>query len=229
MSPTPLWRYLRRALTAVCLFIAGFPPLYAALVPEQRSAPPALPAIPGGRYRVFIADWGYHTSIILEQPRGSLLGPPGAEAAPFLEYAWGDRRFYLESDFRPHSVFATLFLPTESVLYIEGHSDPPQFRGARAVFARTVDAQTLGKLLSEIERSARRGSDGALLPSYAPAPGYRGRFYPAEGRYLWARDCNWWTVARLAGAGLADGPAGVVLPQQVPGRLRGFARVRPDS
>lgn len=48
-----------------------------------------------------------------------------------------------------------------------------------------------------------------------------GRFFPASGRYLWTRDCNWWTVMRLDAAHLASGANGV-LSRQVKGHLRGF-------
>ncbi len=219
----PWRRTLRRALLALLVFAVGFPPLYAAFAPERLPPAPALPTPPPGAYRVFVVDWGYHTAVVVEQPRGWRLGPPGEEAAPFLEYAWGDRRFYLESDYRPHALFATLFLPTRAVLYLDGRPDPPRLGGAEQVLARTVDASTLRALLAELERSARRTDAGARLPPHAAAVGYDGRFYPAHGRYLWARDCNWWTVARLAAVGLARAPAGVVVTPQVRGRLRGFA------
>jgi hypothetical protein len=212
---------------AIFVFMAGFPPLYAALVPDRLPPLPTLPEPPAGNYRVFVVDWGYHAAIVVEQPRGWRLGPPGAEGAPFLAYAWGDRRFYYESDYQPHSVFATLFLPTDAVLYLDAHPDPPRFGGAEDVYARTVDAGTVRTLLAALERTARRDTSGARLPALAPAPGYRGHFYPAHGRYLWTRNCNWWVVARLAEAGLASAPAGVVFTTQVPARLRGFTRARP--
>jgi hypothetical protein len=93
------------------------------------------------------------------------------------------------------------------------------------VYARTVDAATLGALLAELERAFVRAPDGSRAAAHPPAAGYEGRFHAAHGRYLWARDCNWWTIARLRAAGLAGGAAGVVLSGQVAGRLRGFARV----
>jgi Protein of unknown function (DUF2459) len=213
---------IARALVALLAFMALFPPAYAVLVPERRPAIAPFPPPPPGRYRVFVADWGYHTSIVVEQPRGWRLGPAGEETAPFVEYAWGDRRFYYASDFRPHALFATLFLPTATVMYLDGRPDPPQLGGARTVVARTVDAATLGTLLGELERSIRHTAAGRRAPPYVPAPGYLGRFYPAHGVYLWARDCNWWTVARLHTMGLAGRAAGVVFSGQVAGRLRGF-------
>jgi len=224
MSRRRFARYLAGVVGASFAFAIVFPIVYAAFTPEHRPATEQLPVPAPGAYRVFVVDWGYHTAIIVEQPRGWRLGPPGEEAAAFLEYAWGDRRFYLDSDFRPHAVFATLFLPTESVLYLDGRADPPSTRGARVTMERTIDADTLRALLTELDRSARRASDGSRMPPYPPAAGYSGRFYPAYGDYLWTRNCNWWTVARLRTVGLAGRAAGVVLTAQVPGRLRGFRR-----
>jgi len=217
-------RYLAGVLGTFLAFAIIFPTAYAAVTPERRPATEQLPAPAPGTYRVFVVDWGYHTAIVVEQPRGWRLGPPGEEGAAFLEYAWGDRRFYLESDFRPHAVFATLVLPTESVLYLDGRPDPPSTRGARVTMERTIDADTLRALLTELDRSVRRTSDGSRMPPYPPAAGYSGRFYPAYGDYLWTRNCNWWTVARLATVGLAGRAAGVVLTSQVPSRLHGFTR-----
>lgn len=197
--------------------------VYAATVPEPRGPASALSLPPSAAYRVFVVDWGYHTAIIVEQPNGWALGPPGEESAPFLEYAWGDRRFYLESDYKPNAVFATLALPTPSVLYVDGRPDPPSLAGARGAFVRTVDASTVRTLLVELERSIVHTADGTRAPAYPPASGYAGRFYPALGPYLWTRNCNWWTVVRLAGVGLAERAGGVVFSGQVGRRLRGFS------
>lgn len=217
-----------RVVLAGLAFALLFPPLYALAVPEERATAVSLPPLPlAATYRVLVVDWGYHTAIVVEQPPGWGLGPPGEEHAPFLEYAWGDRRFYMESDYRPHAVFATLVLPTASVLYVDGRPDPPPFRGARAAYERRVDATALRVLLADLERSIRRTADGTRQAPYAPAPGYGGRFYPAHGAYLWTRACNWWTVARLGDAGLAGSGTGVVFSGQVAGRLHEFQRATP--
>jgi hypothetical protein len=218
-------RVVRGVLLALIALVLLFPPLYALAMPEERGPLAALPAIPARTYRVYVANWGYHATIIVEQPSGWSLGPPGKERAPFLEYAWGDRRFYMDSDYRPQSLFATVVLPTESVIYLDGQPDPPSLTGARAVYARTVDAATLRTLLLDLERSFRRTPLGARLPPYPAVRGYSGRFYSAHGHYLWTRDCNWWTIARLAAAGAARSGTGVVFSGQVGGRLRGFAEL----
>jgi hypothetical protein len=224
-----LWRFIRRLILVVLAFALIFPPLYNLVVPEQRGTPLAMPEPSSGKYRVFVADWGYHTSILVEQPRGWVLGPPGKERAPILEYSWGDRLFYMQSDYRPHALFATLVLPTATVAYLDGSSDPPSFAGARAVYTRTIDATTLHTLLIELERTFKRASDGTRLAPYPVVSGYDGRFYPAYGQYIWTRDCNWWTVTRLAAAHLASAATGTLFSGQIAGRLRGFQRVSREA
>jgi hypothetical protein len=212
------------------LELLGRPMLHAAVVPEPRAPLLRLPQPPAGRYTVLVADWGHHTSIVVQQPPGWRLGPPGAEAAPFLEFAWGDRRYFHGGERSPQAVLAALFLPTDSVLFLAGHPDPPRLAGTVAVWERQVEAPTLRALLSSMELSARRDRDGARLPALPRRPGHGGRFVPAHGAYLWTRNCNGWTVGRLQEAGLATGATGVVVAAQVPGRLLGFRPVaEPDK
>ena len=200
----------------------GRPLLQAIALAEPRAHLPPLPQPPPGSYTVLVADWGHHTSIVVQQPPGWRLGPPGAEAAPFLEVAWGDRRFFHGGDRSPQALAAALFLPTDAVLLFAGHPDPPRLVGTVAVRQRQVGAPTVHALLTALERSARRNPAGERLPALPRQPGQGGRFVPAHGAYLWTRNCNRWTVRRLQEAGLACGPTGVVVAAQVPGRLLGF-------
>jgi hypothetical protein len=228
-APRSLVRRLLRLFVRVTLALLGFalvfPLLWRALAPTRLPVAPALVAPTAGMYEVYVVDWGYHTAIVVPQPASVdwRLGPPGRETAPWIEYAWGDRRFYRDGDFRPHSVFATLVLPTEAVAYVAGRDRPPSIAdGARAVHVRTVDAATLGALAAELERTVVRDESGRRREPTPPVAGYRGRFYAATGRYLWTQDCNAWTVERLAAAGLARRGAFVVFSGQVAPRLVGF-------
>lgn len=225
---SPLRRVGRWALAAFLLLLA-LPPFYVAW-----RTPPApaveVPPPPGERHRVWVVGWGYHTSIVIEQPAGWRLGPPGREGARFVEFAWGDRAFYMEADHRPHTAFAALLLPTESVVYVEGWDALPDRRaGARDIFAREVSAEQLRRLVVSLERSFVRSPGGARAAPHPAVPYYRGRFHPGREFYLFWYDCNAWTVARLHEAGLAGSARGVFLEQQVPWRLRGFRRVRVDG
>ena len=82
-------------LVGVVAFTLLFPVIYAVAVPEQLGAPATLPNVYDGTYRIYVIDWAYHTAIVVPQPAGWALGPPGEEQAPLLEYAWGDRRCYM--------------------------------------------------------------------------------------------------------------------------------------
>jgi len=218
------WRRVVGAVLLAPLLVALLLPIgYALVVPEQRGAATALPMPPVGLHRVLVVDWGYHTAIVIQQPPGWALGPPGEERAALVEYAWGERRFYLHGDHRPWSVFAAVALPTSSVLHLDGWPAGSTFRGARGVYERTVDAATLRRLVESLERSARRSATGARGAAMRN-PDHPGVFVPAYGRYLWTRGCNWWTVERLRDAGLATSATGVVFSGQVPRRLIGFRR-----
>ena len=221
-------RLLAIGALALAAFALLFPPLYVLVRPLPVGAPVSLPVTAEGTYDVYVADWGYHTSVLLPQAPQWALGPPGRERAAYVEYAWGDRRFYRDSDYRLHSLFATLVLPTESVTYIAGRDRPPLHAdGARTILRRRVDAATLHALAVELERSVRRDASGARTEASDPVPGYAGRFHDAYGSYLWTYDCNRWTVDRLAAAGLARSGGGfVVFSGQVAGRLDGFRVVR---
>lgn len=218
------WRW-RRIVVTIVVAILVLPTVYVAIAPDKPVAV-ALATPPAGVYRVYVADWGYHTSIILQQPANCRLGSLGMENAPFVEFAWGDRRFYMESSYRPDVVFATLLLPTASVAYVESwRADPALIAHARALYARDVDASQLLALAETLEASIKRSANGERLQPYAAASGYSGRFYPAHGAYLWSNDCNRWTVERLAAARLARGGFGVIFSGQVAGHLLGFRRI----
>lgn len=228
------WRWWARALLGLSTVILVIPPLFVEFVPDR---PPLMDlpdtrlgnAVPASRFRVFVADWGYHTSVILEQTaQGFPRGPAGRERALFVEYAWGDRRFYMESDYRPHALFATLLLPTESVAYVAAWDAPPDSASRpRSLYVRTVSAAQLSALTTALERRIyhKAGGIGERVAPFPPADGYAGRFYPAYGHYLWSSACNRWMVDRLAEAGLARGGRGVIFSGQVASRLVGFRAV----
>ncbi|MFL5616328.1 MAG: DUF2459 domain-containing protein [Gemmatimonadaceae bacterium] len=210
----------------IILLVVVLPAIVNGLWPYRAKVSAAIPPAPAGTYRVYIADWGYHTSVIIQQPPGWKLGSLGRETAPFVEYAWGDRRYYMESDHRPQSLFAALFLPTEAVTYVASWTtDPARIAHPRALYVREVNERELDSLASALESSIPRDSAGQRSAPFASVSDYAGRFYRAYGRYLWWSDCNRWTVERLASVHLARGGPGVIFSGQVRGHLIGFRRV----
>jgi hypothetical protein len=95
------------ALIALALTLV-LPPVAVSIAPDPPVAA-TLPTAATGTYRVYVADWGYHTAIILQQAATWQLGSLGNERAPFVEFAWGDRRFYMENNYRPDGKLARCF------------------------------------------------------------------------------------------------------------------------
>ena len=81
-------------------------------------------------------------------------------------------------------------------------------------------------LVTQMERALPRTPSGERVAPFPPMPGRAGRFYPGRECYIFWSDCNAWTVKCLRAAGLAGSSVLVVAEEQVPGRLRGFRRVR---
>ncbi len=216
-------RKLKAVLGLLLLLLMG-PWIYVQLVPDRPGliAAPAIQELPGG-YRIYVANWGYHTSIILPQPAGLVRGPINDSTAAYVEFAWGDRRFYMQSNYMPHSLFATVFLPTESVIYLRGWARPPTAAGGmRTLWSRLVTSTELAQLYAAVESTMHHDSSNARPAAFAPVDGYGGRFYPAHGAYLFWNACNRWTLDRLHQASLAEGGGGVILSGQVGARLTGF-------
>lgn len=170
---------------------------------------------------------GYHTSIILQQAQDWHLDSLRDESAPYVEFAWGDRRFYMDGNHHPDAVFAAIFLRTEAVTYVESwQRDPARIARVAALYAREIDATQLTLLAQGLEGTLRRTDSLGPPAAFPQTPRDAGRFYPAHGQYLWWTDCNRWTVDRLSDAHLARGGRGVIFSGQVPGRLIGFTRIR---
>ena len=179
------------------------------------------------RHRVFVMAWGYHSSIFVEQPAGWRLGPEGLEDAPVVEYGWGDRSFFMESNYCPISLFNAAFIPTPTVVYVRGHDRPPnEFVVGGEIYVRECSAEELRRLVTILESQMARDADGARPMPFPPTAEYGGRFYPGREYYVIWWNCNEWTVRMLRDAGMASSAACVGLKDQVGGRLVGFAPAR---
>ena len=230
------WWRKRRGMLLLSAATVGLLVVLPMLVPDSAIAPAAAVRMPAltpedaaSRYAVYVADYGYHTSIFVEQPQDWTFGHAEAEPDPagaYAEYAWGDRRFYMESRYAPWSVFATLVLPTEAVAYVAHHARAPdRMRGLRALHRRDVSAAEMLVLSTQLERWIVRDGAGARSRAFARVPGYAGRFHRAFGRYSWWRNCNRWTLEQLAVIDASREHALVVMPAQVLSRLEGFVSV----
>ena len=216
----------------------GLPPLYMALNTPPAIAPCRIDSTARvaesskelQQYAVYVVRFQYHTSIIIEQRPGWQLGPPGAEQARFVEYSWGDRRFYMEANTSLPSVLSAVFLPTESVVYLQGHAQPPRLgKQVQQLYHRRVTGTTLRRLATALEQSIATGATGDRAASHPPVVRYPGRFYPGREFYIFWSDCNAWTVRQLAAADLADPGHLIIFAEQVQPQLRQFESEPSDA
>jgi len=210
-------KWLRGCACLVVVLVVG-PALFVEFG-QHRSMPPGLNLpIEPGPYSVYVADWGYHTSIVLQQPPGWRMGPDNLPAAAYVEFAWGNRAYYMSVHPSALAGLSALLIPGSSVTYVAGWATAADLlhAGARRIVVRQVTGAKLQALVANLEATLDRRVE------FPPVPGYPGRFYASSERYLWWYDCNRWTVDRLARSGLATSGRGVLFSGQVAGRLQGF-------
>lgn len=186
--------------------------------------------VPAGEYTVYVADYGYHTSIIVPQLPAWGLGHSAQRDAPWVEYGWGDRGFYYESDMSPWWCVRAALTPTRTVGYVSGHRHPPEQALANLeLYRKQVDAATLKRLIARLEGSMLATTMGRRRIELPDRGDYRGRFSYAHGSYIFWRSCNRWTCDVLSDAGLDVNPLFVVTAGQATGRLQGWQRIeRPE-
>ena len=110
-----------------------------------------------GMYYIALASNDLPGDIWALQERGvTVEGDWDGEGAAFLEYGWGDRRFFKDSNFWPHAILAAALLPTDSVVYVRARSALPTTRpGGLTVHHRIVDGDSLRRLIVVLEKAMR--------------------------------------------------------------------------
>jgi uncharacterized protein (TIGR02117 family) len=171
---------------------------------------------PGEGVRIYIADNGAHTDLILpatafrDIARPEHLANPGYGAEPYLAFGWGNRDFYLHtarwSDVSPWRTARALVGIGATVLHVAHVPEPREGGPVRAVV---------------LSREEYRRLVDYVRGTFAAGPvvrGYGGRdaFYSAKGGYSAINTCNEWTGRGLRKAGVRMGiwtplPWGVML------------------
>jgi hypothetical protein len=175
-------------------------------------------AAPESLRSIYVVRRGWHTGVAIAatdwptQNWSVLNDFPGER---YLEFGWGDERFYrTETNTVWGGIRAALF-STSSVIHVIGLQEPEADAAlANEVVEVRVPVDGLRKLAASIEREFADASPtptGATLTA-APAPN---RFYQAQRRFYFPRMCNWWIAARLAEAGCPVEPWTVMLASRV--------------
>ncbi len=212
-------RRIAAAAVATALLSACAAPISSASKPPS---PATVADAPGADHIVHVVRRGWHAGLIVERAALLRAGLPAEAAdfpaAAFLEFGWGDRRYYMAPDPTPGMALRAALTPTRAALHVEPRAHPPA--GATpdtlAVPLSDADFARLAHALSEtFER--RPGETATPL-----APGQRpgARFYAATGRFHLLNTCNTWIARTLAAAGVAIDPSGTATAGDLMRRLR---------
>lgn len=230
-----LWCALkkRRRCIGILLFLNGglwgIPAIYMAIFtpPKPDIELPSIHQLKQAKYDIYVANWGFHTAIIIEQPYGWNLGPPNHIQARYIEYGWGDKRFFMLSDTSIPATLAAGVLPTASVVYLRGRDTiPTKQNGARQLYHRQVTPQQLYALVRSLEQSFWRTTNGERVEPYPRVPNFAGQFYPGREYYVIWSDCNAWTIRQLQDINVAQSHLPVILSEQVGPSLQGFQLIQ---
>jgi uncharacterized protein (TIGR02117 family) len=184
--------------------------------------PPPPPAGVEATRTIYVVDSGWHTDIVLA--REDLSPDRLAEAADFpkatyLEFGWGNRDYYPT----PRPTFAmalkAALMPTPAVLQVVGLHQPPQQSYPEAqVLSVVLTAAAFDRMTAAIDADFQRPFGGRAM---AMAPGLYpdSFFYRARGQFHLFNNCNTWTARKLAAAGLALSPNGVITTVDLMRRL----------
>lgn len=181
---------------------------------------------------IWVVNHGWHTGIVLPAeaiPSGALPPMDGIERHRFLEFGWGDARFYRAGGGGFWLAFRALFWPTESVLHAVGFDPPPdRFFAAGQSLSRMVSSAELARLLAFLEDTFFIPPAGEPEPL---GPGLYGnsRFFRAKGRYFFPETCNVWTARALASMGCRVRPLLAMTADGLTGQARRCGFQTPPS
>ncbi|HEY0686896.1 MAG TPA: DUF2459 domain-containing protein [Steroidobacter sp.] len=159
------------------------------------------------------ADWpNRHWSVLADFPESR-----------YLEFGWGDARFYQAEEESFWLGFRAAFFSTSSAVHVIGFEHPsPEALIADEVIEVRVTAERLKQLTHSIEQEFAQSvpvATGASL-DVTPQPN---KFYEAKRRFFFPRMCNWWTARRLNEGGCPIAAWSVVSAGRIMREARGFA------
>lgn len=191
---------------------------------------PVIDARPESLRSIFVVRRGWHTGIAL--PTGdwpnrewSLLGQ--FPEADYLEFGWGDARYYQTEPGTSSLASRAALWPTASVVHVIGLRQPVlDHAQAIDIVEVRIPIDRLRALATAIEQefAEQRPTPTGRTLRAAPDPD---RFYQGRRRFYFPRMCNWWSATRLREAGCLVTPATVIFAARVMHDARACAAAVP--
>ena len=171
-------------------------------------------------HEVTVVSHGWHTGLILaREDLPSSMAPvlEHLDETPWVEFGWGDRRYYQRGEGRPWLLVPAALWPTEAVMHVVA---VPQ--AAQQYFPesdQTTVSIEAGNWAAFTDALSNSFADGAPESATYLGVGLYGdsAFFTGSGRFHLRRTCNTWTLEMLAAGGLLVDPTGTI-------RARGVMR-----
>lgn len=207
-AATTVWRILVRCLLGFLISIATYSLLMFVLsrITVEKEAVTETPTI-----AIYIKTNGVHSDLVvpyrnIHKDWSALLPSENttrddADAA-FLSVGWGDRDFYLYTptwaDLKVSTALKAACYMGTSVMHIELYDTMTEGEACRKILL--TEGQYI-RLISYIEGSLRKSTDGVAVVIPGAAYGDYDAFYEGVGRYSAAYTCNSWVNEGLKAAG----------------------------
>jgi len=184
-------------------------------------------ATPGESLRsVYVVKRAWHTGVAVaaaDWPNRNWSVLADFPDSRYLEFGWGDARFYQAEEETWWLTIRAAFFSTSSAVHVIGFDHPtPEALLADEVIEVHLSEDGLQKLAASIEaefEEAAPVSYGVPLRG-TPEPN---KFYHAKRRFFFPRMCNWWTTRRLQDSGCPVAAWSVISANRVVREAKGFA------
>ncbi|WP_017653004.1 DUF2459 domain-containing protein [Fortiea contorta] len=156
---------------------------------------------------VCVADRGIHSDIIVATKTPifdwhkyisvQAIGTDAANDYKYLSFGWGDRDFYMLTpslaEMKFSTTFKALFLPTPSVMHVQGYQLRPDYFHIKCIRVNQADYLKLMQFIQASFQLDTKGDKIRLGNGHSTNAG----FYQAMGSYSLLRNCNSWTAEGL--------------------------------
>lgn len=212
-----------RQLLSWCV-VALLATAFAGCASNESCYPPTTPT--ESLRSVYVIKRGWHTGIAVaaaDWPNRDWSVLRDFPNSRYLEFGWGDARFYQAEEETGWMAIRAAFFSTSSSIHVIGFDRPAaEPLLADEVVEVRVTAEGLQRLARSIEREFKQEqpvTNGASL-NVTPQPN---KFYSAKRRFYFPRMCNWWTAKRLEEGNCPIAAWSVVSPNRMVREARGFA------
>lgn len=145
----------------------------------------------------------------------------------YLEFGWGDARYYQAEQESWWMAIRAALWPTSSVIHAIGIRSPiAENIHADDVVEVRVSVAGLRRMADVIEREFSQSAPvpTPVVSNAAPRPNH---FYSARRKFFFPRMCNWWIATRLEEASCPIEPWTVITATRIMREARGFADEAP--